>query len=253
MKRNNLRSFISGVLVTVLTVGLLGTASATLGTRFMDVDYKNLSVQLDGETLALTDANGRTVEPFAYNGTTYLPVRAIANALGLGVDYMETRNPEAGIVILTSPTAASSDEAALDTISVMAFYKILDENLNYLADDYDFLYSEENISDLLVAQNADGSMFMSMIKSDVESCLALAEGHYDACYELLSTDDDALMTEYRRLANQLISTFSQLETYGNQSNFQAIIVASSQNHSDSISASTMARTGFWTTYQNAFS
>lgn len=101
MKRDSLRSFIFGILATILVFSLIGTASATLEKKTIDVDYKNLKVKLDGEFLSLTDANGQTVEPFAYNGTTYLPVRAIANALGLDVDYLETRYPEAGTIILT--------------------------------------------------------------------------------------------------------------------------------------------------------
>lgn len=54
--------------------------SATLG-------YRGISIRLDGETLKLTDANGKTVEPFLMGGTTYVPVRAIASALGLDVEW----------------------------------------------------------------------------------------------------------------------------------------------------------------------
>ena len=33
------------------------------------------------------DANGQTVEPFIYNGTTYLPVRAVGTAIGKDVSW----------------------------------------------------------------------------------------------------------------------------------------------------------------------
>ena len=52
-----------------------------------DIYYRGIVITLDGEKLALTDANGAAVEPFIYNGTTYLPLRAVATALGLDVDW----------------------------------------------------------------------------------------------------------------------------------------------------------------------
>lgn len=35
----------------------------------------------------LKDANGMAVEPFAIDGTTYLPVRAVSDAVGLDVEW----------------------------------------------------------------------------------------------------------------------------------------------------------------------
>lgn len=81
------KSFASGVVATVLAVGLMGTAAATVGTKTVNIDYNNIKVTLDGKQVALVDANGSTVEPFAISGTTYLPVRAVSSALGLGVGW----------------------------------------------------------------------------------------------------------------------------------------------------------------------
>ena len=56
--------------------------------------YKNIRVQycciklvVNGAPVTPKDANGSTVEPFIYNGTTYLPVRAVGNALGQDVSW----------------------------------------------------------------------------------------------------------------------------------------------------------------------
>ena len=86
MKRN-FRSFISGCLATVVAVALIGTVSATIGRRTVEVDYNDIKVTLNGEQVELVNANGTPVEPFAINGTTYLPIRAIATALGLDVEW----------------------------------------------------------------------------------------------------------------------------------------------------------------------
>lgn len=43
-----------------------------------------LKITLDGKEITPTDANGAAVEPFAISGTTYLPVRAVAERFWLG-------------------------------------------------------------------------------------------------------------------------------------------------------------------------
>lgn len=60
--------------------------------------YDDIKITLDGEEIIPTDVNGNYVEPFIIEGTTYLPVRGIANSLGLGVDW----DDETNTVLLTS-------------------------------------------------------------------------------------------------------------------------------------------------------
>lgn len=95
MKKNH------NILFTVLlalTV-LLGSAAATTGRRQVEVDYNDIKVLLNGEAVNFVDANGEPVEPFAINGTTYLPVRAISSALGLEVGW----DSETSSVTLDTP------------------------------------------------------------------------------------------------------------------------------------------------------
>lgn len=99
--KKRLNGFIPGFVTALLLVGLVGTAAATVGKRSIDVDYKDMVVKLDYVTIDLTDANGNPVEPFAYNGTTYVPVRAIADALGYNVSYNEVLG--FGYISLESP------------------------------------------------------------------------------------------------------------------------------------------------------
>ena len=85
--KGRIKSFVSGVLVTLVFISLIGTAFATKGKLTVDLDYNDIRVTLDGQEVPLVDANGNPVEPFTINGTTYLPVRAVANALGLDVGW----------------------------------------------------------------------------------------------------------------------------------------------------------------------
>lgn len=95
----NIKGFFSGCVVTAALFGLIGTATATVGQKTVNVDYNNIKVTLDGNSIDLVDANGASVEPFSIDGTTYLPVRAVSNALGLDVNWDSTTST----VILTTP------------------------------------------------------------------------------------------------------------------------------------------------------
>lgn len=93
------KGFVSGVLVTLLLVGSIGTAAATVGSKTVEITYNDISVTLDGASVALVDANGNPVEPFMLDNTNYLPVRAVAQALGLNVGW----DGATRTVILTTP------------------------------------------------------------------------------------------------------------------------------------------------------
>ncbi len=62
-----------------------GTVIATNTTTLYDVLINGIKIVVDGKELKPTDAQGNKVEPIIYNGTTYLPVRAVANAIGKAV------------------------------------------------------------------------------------------------------------------------------------------------------------------------
>ena len=81
--KGNIKSFVSGCIVTATVVGLVGSAAATVGQKTVALDYNDIKVTLDGKQVTLVDSSGQAVEPFAIDGTTYLPVRAVSDALGL--------------------------------------------------------------------------------------------------------------------------------------------------------------------------
>jgi hypothetical protein len=69
---------------TMLTCG---AAYATSANKSIDVMYSDIKVYIDDVLANLKDAKGDTVEPFIYNGTTYLPVRGIAETMGAQVEW----------------------------------------------------------------------------------------------------------------------------------------------------------------------
>jgi YD repeat-containing protein len=64
-----------------------GTAAATNGTKTIAINRRDIRIVMNGTEITPTDANGNAVEPFIYDGTTYLPVRAVASALGVAVAW----------------------------------------------------------------------------------------------------------------------------------------------------------------------
>ena len=85
MKRGFGKGFVSGILVAALTAGLGVTALAS-SRRTISVD-DNIRVTLNGAVFTPKNEQGNEVPLFAYNGTTYAPVRAIGEAAGMKVDY----------------------------------------------------------------------------------------------------------------------------------------------------------------------
>ena len=75
-----------GILL-VLVLLISTTALATVGNRTAQLVYNNIKIVLNGKEITPTDANGNAVEPFIIDGTTYLPVRGIASALGVNVGW----------------------------------------------------------------------------------------------------------------------------------------------------------------------
>lgn len=95
----NCRNFAAGMVAMLLIVALCSTASATVGKITKEIEYKDIKVSLDGEVLDLKDAAGNPVEPFMFDGSNYLPVRAMAETLGLDVKW----DGSTATVMLTTP------------------------------------------------------------------------------------------------------------------------------------------------------
>lgn len=72
------------ILVIILSVG---TAYAAATGVSIPIVYDNIKVLLNGNELELRDATGKTMEPFIYDGTTYLPIRAIAESVNKTVEW----------------------------------------------------------------------------------------------------------------------------------------------------------------------
>jgi len=82
--KKTLKGYLLGFISATLLLSCV-TAFAANTTTLYDVIANGVKIVVDGQKLNPTDVNGNKVEPIIYNGTTYLPVRAVANALGKAV------------------------------------------------------------------------------------------------------------------------------------------------------------------------
>lgn len=119
----NVRGFVSGCIMTAVVIGFVGTAAATIGQRTETLNYSNIKVKLNGKQINLVDANGKTVEPFTIDGTTYLPVRAVSDALGLGVEW----DQENSTVLLTEDYELQNTEKNEEVRSFLLLDQISDQ------------------------------------------------------------------------------------------------------------------------------
>lgn len=82
--------------VTILTTVILcmvclalGVSSAGLIQQVQSEIRPDFTIKIDGEQKTFKDVNGNVVYPILYNGTTYLPVRAIGEIMGKTVYWYE--------------------------------------------------------------------------------------------------------------------------------------------------------------------
>ena len=83
--KGQFKGFIVGLLVGAFILsGIVAVASDGLRT-LENVKVGGIRIVIDGNEFTCTDANGVVVEPMIYNGTTYIPVRAVSTAFGKAV------------------------------------------------------------------------------------------------------------------------------------------------------------------------
>ena len=103
--------------------------AATAYQKSITVDY-NINLEINGETPTLTDVNGKQVRPFTYEGTTYVPIRAVANEMGASVGY---DNATQTATITQSPNDDAEEYLYFLGLASYASNKMKDGSLMYFA------------------------------------------------------------------------------------------------------------------------
>lgn len=88
--KSKVLSFLSGILFTLFLIGIPVTAMAA--SNGFTIECYPIKVLVNGKVFQPKDAKGNDALVFTYNGTTYAPLRALAEAYGLEVGYDGSRN-----------------------------------------------------------------------------------------------------------------------------------------------------------------
>jgi len=97
--RSKLVGFALGIIVGALIFGSFALA-AGIEFRTLSAEFRDIVVEIDGVAIEPKDVNGKVVEPFIVEGTTYVPARAISEALGKVVSWV----PETNTVVIAEPS-----------------------------------------------------------------------------------------------------------------------------------------------------
>lgn len=85
MKKKILKTVsVSLIACLLLGIGAVAAVNSEEITALLSYDIK---VEYNGKVQTFKDANNETVYPITYNGTTYLPVRAVGNLFKVPVDW----------------------------------------------------------------------------------------------------------------------------------------------------------------------
>ncbi len=124
-----MKKFLALLLVATLLSGLCTTAVANGNLQTIDavLNY-SIIIRYNGEAQVMRNANGSRVFPITYEGTTYLPVRAISNMLSLPIEWDGENNtvwlgmgsPLAALPVMEEPQLMSR----LERVSALLNYGI---------------------------------------------------------------------------------------------------------------------------------
>jgi len=89
--KERLQGFVAGIITACVLLAALPVIAATFE-KTITVTYKDIKLYVDGDLITPKDGSGNVVEPFVYDGTTYLPVRAVGEAIGKHVTWDSNTN-----------------------------------------------------------------------------------------------------------------------------------------------------------------
>lgn len=140
----NSTSFVAGLATAGMVLSLAFGAGATAREEMIKAEFADIKIVMDGQQLTPKDANGKTVEPFIWNGTTYLPVRAVGAAVGKDVSWDgDTKTVYLGAK--EQATVGTVGTVLMDKNGVKVTYKGIEKSTSFMGG-YDIKLFIENSS-----------------------------------------------------------------------------------------------------------
>ena len=173
----------------VVVLGLVGamalgtcTVSAANGTRNISATFRNIKIVVDGKQVSTS------AEPFIYNGTTYLPIRAVGEAVGKEVTW----NAGTNTVYLGEVPASAQQQPAPAPVSNGAV--------------------PQEIYDAIGISGDELAEYVAVVRSGDESAFLLAE-IYAAMVDYASAANPQLLPTIYAEAQQMFATATNNPDY----------------------------------------
>lgn len=171
------KSVKNGIIALAVAGTMCGTAVAysTVRTKMIEANYMGIKLVVDGIEVTPKDVKGNTIEPFMYNGTTYLPVRAVGDALGRQVTWDSSTKT---VYIGDTPTQKESWMKKLPP-----YQKSLYTNVYYGADATEyFTVSGVRHKEGVVFGSSSGSYALWATNTKYSS-MTITVGHVDGSWD----------------------------------------------------------------------
>lgn len=159
-----------------------------------------VNVEFNNEAIDMTDANGKAVEAFIYNGTTYVPIRAVSNAFGADIGY--DRNTQ---------TISVYDDF---TEILIAAYK-LDCTISVCMTELEVYRAAINNNAFWTAPAEKSKEAQAFIDRDTEMLKTLSEDN--GCYHLLSEQLLPTYNEFIKSYQQAVKSYAVMYNLRNYS------------------------------------
>ena len=159
-----------------------------------------VNVEFNNEAIDMTDANGKAVEAFIYNGTTYVPIRAVSNAFGADIGY--DRNTQ---------TISVYDDF---TEILIAAYK-LDCTISVCMTELEVYRAAINNNAFCTAPAEKSKEAQAFIDRDTEMLKTLSEDN--GCYHLLSEQLLPTYNEFIKSYQQAVKSYTVMYNQRNYS------------------------------------
>lgn len=159
-----------------------------------------VNVEFNNEAIDMTDASGKAVEAFIYNGTTYVPIRAVSNAFGADIGY--DRNTQ---------TISVYDDF---TEILIAAYK-LDCTISVCMTELEVYRAAINNNAFWTAPAEKSKEAQAFIDRDTEMLKTLSEDN--GCYHLLSEQLLPTYNEFIKSYQQAVKSYAVMYNQRNYS------------------------------------
>lgn len=197
-----MKKVILGVILGIIIS--TGTIYAKQINDTIEVAYNNIKISVFGQECIPKDTDGNIVEPFIYDGTTYVPIRAVSQAFGKRVDW----NDETKTVEIRQPFSAQEVMKGQDVIKTF-FDNFAEHNYNEMKKLLSEPFSQYDVSESVygmksatlseieyVEENSDWStdtLIFNCAFDNVEFSPTASNNNGDkeaACYILVHKDGD---------------------------------------------------------------